>query len=148
MQRRSLSEPDFSFALCPSMPRITLPFFPTIMTKPKVLVADPISERGVSELAAGGFLDVTVKTGLKEDALLEIIGEYSGLVVRSQTKATAKLIDAAKMLKVIGRAGVGVDNVDVDAATKRGIIVMNTPGGNTISTAEHAFSLMVATARN
>ena len=118
------------------------------MTKPKVLVADPISERGVAELAAGGFLDVTVETGLKEDALLEIIGEYAGLVVRSQTKATAKLIDAAKLLKVIGRAGVGVDNVDVDAATKRGIIVMNTPGGNTISTAEHAFSLMVATARN
>ena len=118
------------------------------MTKPKVLVADPISERGVSELAAGGLLDVTVKTGLNEDQLLEIIGEYSGLVVRSQTKATAKLIEAAKMLKVIGRAGVGVDNVDVDAATKRGIIVMNTPGGNTISTAEHAFSLMVATARN
>ena len=118
------------------------------MTKPKVLVADPISERGVSELAAGGLLEVTVKTGLKEDQLLEIIGEYSGLVVRSQTKATAKLIEAAKMLKVIGRAGVGVDNVDVDAATKRGIIVMNTPGGNTISTAEHAFSLMVSTARS
>jgi D-3-phosphoglycerate dehydrogenase len=118
------------------------------MTKPKVLVADPISERGVAELAAGGLLDVTVKTGLKEDQLLEIIGEYSALVVRSQTKATAKLIDAAKLLKVIGRAGVGVDNVDVDAATKRGIIVMNTPGGNTISTAEHAFSLMVSTARS
>src|SRR4051812_112381 len=118
------------------------------MPKPKVLVADPISERGVSELAEGGLLDVTVQTGLKEDQLLEIIGEYSGLVVRSQTKATAKLIAAATNLRVIGRAGVGVDNVDVDAATKRGIIVMNTPGGNTISTAEHAFSLMVSTARN
>jgi D-3-phosphoglycerate dehydrogenase / 2-oxoglutarate reductase len=115
---------------------------------PKVLVADPISERGVSELANGGALDVTVKTGLKEDQLLEIIGEYSALVVRSQTKATARLIEAAGKLKVIGRAGVGVDNVDVDAATKRGIIVMNTPGGNTISTAEHAFSLMVSIARN
>src|SRR5205823_13356765 len=90
----------------------------------------------------------TVKTGLKEDALIEIIPDYSALVVRSQTKATAKLIAAASKLKVIGRAGVGVDNVDVDAATKRGIIVMNTPGGNTISTAEHAFSLMVSTARN
>jgi D-3-phosphoglycerate dehydrogenase / 2-oxoglutarate reductase len=118
------------------------------MNKPKVLVADPISERGVNELAAGGFLDVTVKTGLKEEQLLEIIGEFSALVVRSQTKATARLIEAAKELKVIGRAGVGVDNVDVDAATKRGIIVMNTPGGNTISTAEHAFSLMVSTARS
>lgn len=115
--------------------------------KPKVLVADPISERGIAELSSGGLLDVTVKTGLKEDALLEIIGEFSALVVRSQTRATPKLIDAAKNLRVIGRAGVGVDNVDVDAATRRGIIVMNTPGGNTISTAEHAFSLMVSIAR-
>jgi D-3-phosphoglycerate dehydrogenase len=118
------------------------------MPKPKILVADPISERGISELQEGGLLDVTVQTGLKEDALLEIIGEYAGLVVRSQTKATPKLIAAASNLRVIGRAGVGVDNVDVDAATKRGIIVMNTPGGNTISTAEHAFSLMVSLARN
>lgn len=118
------------------------------MITPKVLVADPISERGVAELAEGGQLDVTVKTGLKEDQLLEIIGEYSALVVRSQTKATARLIEAAHQLKVIGRAGVGVDNVDVEAATKRGVIVMNTPGGNTISTAEHAFSLMVSIARN
>jgi len=118
------------------------------MTKPKVLVADAVSERGVSELEEGGLLDVTVKTGLTEDQLLEIIGEYSALVVRSQTKATAKLIEAAKKLKVIGRAGVGVDNVDVDAATKHGVIVMNTPGGNTISTAEHAFSLMMSLARN
>ena len=118
------------------------------MIKPKVLVADPISERGISELQEGGLLDVTVKTGLKEDEILEIIGEYSALVVRSQTKATARLIEAATNLKVIGRAGVGVDNVDVEAATKRGIIVMNTPGGNTISTAEHAFSLMVSISRN
>jgi D-3-phosphoglycerate dehydrogenase len=118
------------------------------MSVPKVLVADPISERGISELAEGGLLEVDVKTGLKEPQLLEIIGEYSGLVVRSQTKATAALIEAATKLRVIGRAGVGVDNVDVDAATKRGIIVMNTPGGNTISTAEHAFSLMMSLARN
>lgn len=117
------------------------------MSKPKVLVADPVSERGVAELSAGGLLDVTVKTGLKEDQLLEIIGDFAGLVVRSQTKVNAKVIEAAKALKAVGRAGVGVDNVDVDAATKRGIIVMNTPGGNTISTAEHAFSLMVSTAR-
>ena len=118
------------------------------MDVPKVLVADPISERGVAELAAGGALDVTVKTGLKEEQLLEIIGEYSGLVVRSQTKATAKLLAAAGKLRAIGRAGVGVDNVDVEAATKNGIIVMNTPGGNTISTAEHAFSLLMSLARN
>ncbi len=118
------------------------------MTKLKVLVADPIAQRGIDELAAGGLLDVTVKIGLTPDELLAIIGEYSALVVRSETKATAAVIEAAHNLRVIGRAGVGVDNVDVDAATKRGIIVMNTPGGNTISTAEHAFSLMVSTARN
>jgi len=118
------------------------------MSKPKVLVADPIAQRGIDELSSGGLLDVTVKIGLKPDELLAIIGEFHALVVRSETKATAKVIEAAHNLKVIGRAGVGVDNVDVDAATKRGIIVMNTPGGNTISTAEHAFSLMVSTARN
>ncbi len=117
------------------------------MNKPKVLVADPVSERGVAELSAGGLLEVTVKTGLKEEQLLEIIGEFSGLVVRSQTKVNAKVIEAATKLKVVGRAGVGVDNVDVDAATRRGVIVMNTPGGNTISTAEHAFSLMMSIAR-
>ncbi|MDQ3624558.1 MAG: phosphoglycerate dehydrogenase, partial [Verrucomicrobiota bacterium] len=114
----------------------------------KVLVADPISKRGVSELASGGRLEVTVQTGLAEDQLIEIIGEFSGLVVRSQTKVNARVLEAAKKLKVVGRAGVGVDNVDVDAATRRGIIVMNTPGGNTISTAEHAFSLMVSLARH
>lgn len=116
-------------------------------TKPKVLVADPISERGIAELQSGGVLDVTVKTGLKEDALLEIVGQFSALVVRSETKVNAKVIEAAKSLRVVGRAGVGVDNVDVDAATRRGVIVMNTPGGNTISTAEHAFSLMMSIAR-
>lgn len=118
------------------------------MDVPKVLVADPVSESGVKELRGNGELDVTVRTGLKEDALLEIIPEFSALVVRSQTKATARLIGAASKLRVIGRAGVGVDNVDVDAATRRGIIVMNTPGGNTISTAEHAFSLLMSIARS
>ena len=122
--------------------------FSKAMPKPKVLVADPIAQRGIDELRNGGLLEVTVKLGLKPDELLAIIGEFQGLVVRSETKATAQVIEAATSLKVIGRAGVGVDNVDVDAATKRGIIVMNTPGGNTISTAEHAFSLMVSTARN
>jgi len=118
------------------------------MSKPKVLVADPVSDRGIAELQEGGIIDVTVKTGLKEDQLLEIIGEFDGLVVRSQTKVNARVIDAAKKLKVVGRAGVGVDNVDVESATKRGIIVMNTPAGNTISTAEHAFSLMMSISRN
>src|ERR1700726_4586615 len=118
------------------------------MDKPKVLVADPISSKGVELLESGGQLLVEVRTGLKEIELLAIAAEYSAIVVRSQTKITAKVIDAAKRLKVVGRAGVGVDNVDVDAATRRGVIVMNTPGGNTVSTAEHAFSLLVSIARN
>ena len=118
------------------------------MDKRKILVADSISPKGIELLETGGQLPVEVKTGLKEDDLLAIAAEYTEIVVRSQTKITAKIIDAAKQLKVVGRAGVGVDNVDVDAATRRGVIVMNTPGGNTISTAEHAFSLLVSIARN
>jgi D-3-phosphoglycerate dehydrogenase len=118
------------------------------MDSPKVLVADPISPKGVELLESGGQLNVEVKTGLKESDLVAIAASYSAIVVRSQTKITAKVIDAAKQLKVVGRAGVGVDNVDVDAATRRGVVVMNTPGGNTVSTAEHAFSLLVSIARN
>ena len=118
------------------------------MENAKILVADPISPKGVDLLRAHPQFTVDVKTGLKEDALLPIIGEYDALIVRSQTKVNAKVIAAAKKLRVVGRAGVGVDNVDVDAATKRGIIVMNTPGGNTISTAEHTFSMMMALSRN
>ena len=118
------------------------------LTTPKVLVADPVSQRGIEELAAQGSLEVVVKTGLPEAEIIKIIPEFSALVVRSQTKVTAAVLEAATNLKVVGRAGVGVDNVDVDAATRRGVIVMNTPGGNTISTAEHAFSLLVSIARN
>ncbi|MGC1481260.1 MAG: phosphoglycerate dehydrogenase [Chthoniobacterales bacterium] len=117
------------------------------MQTPKVLVADPISQRGVDELAAGGALDVTVQTGLPEAELLKIIPDFAGLVVRSQTKVNANVLAAATNLKVVGRAGVGVDNVDIDVATQNGVIVMNTPGGNTISTAELAFSLIVSLAR-
>jgi D-3-phosphoglycerate dehydrogenase / 2-oxoglutarate reductase len=113
----------------------------------KILIADPISEKGVEVLRANPQFLVDVNTGLKEDALLQIIADYDALVVRSQTKVNAKVIAAAKKLRVVGRAGVGVDNVDVEAATRRGIIVMNTPGGNTISTAEHSFSMMMALAR-
>ena len=117
------------------------------MEVPKVLVADPISQRGLDEIATRGELEVVVKTGLPEQSLIELIPEFSALVVRSQTKVTAAVLAAAKKLKIVGRAGVGVDNVDIEAATRRGIIVMNTPGGNTISTAEHAFSLLVSIAR-
>jgi len=118
------------------------------MSFPKVLVADPVSQRGVEQLAGGGELEVVVNTGLKEAELIAIIPEFSALVVRSQTKVTAAVLAAATNLKVVGRAGVGVDNVDVDAATRHGVIVMNTPGGNTISTAEHAFSLLMSIARS
>jgi D-3-phosphoglycerate dehydrogenase len=117
------------------------------MTAPKILVADSISQRGIDEMARDGALDVSTHTGMSETALVEMIPEFSGIVVRSQTKVTAAIVNAGARLRVIGRAGVGVDNVDVDAATRRGVIVMNAPGGNTISTAEHAFSLLLCAAR-
>ena len=112
----------------------------------KVLISDSLSPEGVEILKKGG-LDVTVKTGMTPDELKGIIGEFDGLVIRSATKVTADLVDAAKNLKVIGRAGSGLDNVDKVAASKRGIVVMNTPGGNTVTTAEHALSMMMSLAR-
>ena len=117
------------------------------MNVPKVLIADAISERGVAELSRDGALEVSVQTGLDEAALVRIAPEFSAIVVRSQTKISAAIIEAATQLRVVGRAGVGVDNVDVEAATRRGVIVMNAPGGNTVSTAEHAFSLLLCVAR-
>src|SRR5947199_9927296 len=113
----------------------------------RILVADPVAPRGVEELSRDAALGVEVRTGLTEAELIERIGEFSAVVVRSETKITAPVIEAGSQLRVIGRAGVGVDNVDVDAATRRGVIVMNAPGGNTISTAEHAFSLLLCVAR-
>jgi D-3-phosphoglycerate dehydrogenase len=113
---------------------------------PKVLIADNLSPRALDIFRQRG-LEVDVKTGLKPAELAEIIGEYDGLAVRSATKVTADIIAAARNLKVIGRAGIGVDTVDVPAATQRGIVVMNTPFGNSITTAEHAIALMFALAR-
>src|SRR5688572_33138869 len=113
------------------------------MTVPKILIADSISPRGVEELGRDSALEVSTQTGLSEEQLVEIIPQFSGVVVRSQTKITAAIVNAGTRLRIIGRAGVGIDNVDVEAATKRGVIVMNAPGGNTISTAEHAFSLLL-----
>ena len=114
----------------------------------RVLVSDPISEKGVDALRSAPDISVDVKTGLTPEELLTIIGEYHGLVVRSQTKVTPEVFAAATNLKAIGRAGVGVDNIDREAATDHGVVVMNTPSGNTISTAEHAFTLMASLARN
>ena len=117
------------------------------MTPPKVLIADAISQRGVDELSRDGAIEAVVKTGLSEKELVDLIPDFSGLVVRSQTRVTAGVLNAGTKLRVVGRAGVGVDNVDVETATRCGIIVLNAPGGNTISTAEHAFSLLLSAAR-
>src|SRR5436190_8812860 len=117
------------------------------MTSPKLLIADAISQRGVDELARDGGLDVLVQTKLSPAKLIEIIPEFAALIVRSETKVTGEILNAAKELRVVGRAGVGVDNVDVETATRRGVLVLNAPGGNTVSTAEHAFSLLLNVAR-
>jgi D-3-phosphoglycerate dehydrogenase len=113
---------------------------------PKVLIADELSPRAAEILAARG-LAVDVRPGLASEELQRSIGQYDGLAVRSATKVTAALIEAATKLKVIGRAGIGVDNIDVAAATARGIVVMNTPYGNSITAAEHTIALMFALAR-
>jgi D-3-phosphoglycerate dehydrogenase / 2-oxoglutarate reductase len=116
------------------------------MSAPRVLIADQLSPAAVDIFKQRG-VDTDVKVGLSKDELEKIIKDYDGLAVRSATKATEKVIAAAPKLKVIGRAGIGVDNIDVKAATAKGIIVMNTPFGNSITTAEHAISLMMALAR-
>ncbi len=112
----------------------------------KVLVSDNISPKGVEILKKAG-LTVDVKTGMKPDELKACIGQYSGLVIRSATKVTEEIIEAASSLRVIGRAGSGLDNVDKVAASKKGIVVMNTPGGNTVTTAEHTIAMLFALAR-
>jgi D-3-phosphoglycerate dehydrogenase len=113
---------------------------------PKVLIADKLSPAAVAIFQERG-VEADVKTGLPKEELIKIIGNYDGVAIRSATKLTADVLKAAKNLKVIGRAGIGVDNVDIPAATAAGIIVMNTPFGNSITTAEHAISLMLALAR-
>ncbi|MYH01603.1 MAG: phosphoglycerate dehydrogenase [Nitrospira sp. SB0675_bin_23] len=111
-----------------------------------ILVSDSLSPRGVAVLEQGGF-HVDVKTKLPKEQLLEEIKAYDGIVVRSGTKVTAEVIEAGSRLKIIGRAGTGLDNVDCEAATRRGIVVMNTPGGNTITTAEHTIVMLVSMSR-
>jgi D-3-phosphoglycerate dehydrogenase len=113
---------------------------------PKVLIADELSPRALEIFRSRG-LEVDVNVGLKKPGLLKIIPAYDGLAVRSATKADKEVIAAARNLKVIGRAGIGVDNIDIPAATARGIVVMNTPFGNSITTAEHAIALLFAAAR-
>jgi D-3-phosphoglycerate dehydrogenase / 2-oxoglutarate reductase len=113
---------------------------------PKVLIADKLSPQAVDVFKQRG-VEADIKTGLPAEELITIIGDYDGLAVRSATKVTPDVIKAAKNLKVIGRAGIGVDNVDVPAATAQGIVVMNTPFGNSVTTAEHTIALMMALAR-
>jgi D-3-phosphoglycerate dehydrogenase / 2-oxoglutarate reductase len=113
---------------------------------PKILIADELSPRALDIFRSRG-LEVDVNVGLKKPDLLKIIAAYDGLAVRSATKADKDVIAAARNLKVIGRAGIGVDNIDIPAATARGIVVMNTPFGNSITTAEHAIALLFAAAR-
>jgi D-3-phosphoglycerate dehydrogenase len=112
----------------------------------KVLISDKLDKQAVEIFEKNG-IEVDFKTGLSPEELLNIIGNYDGLAVRSETTATPELIKAAKKLKVIGRAGIGVDNIDITAATNNGIVVMNTPFGNSITTAEHALSMMMSLAR-
>ena len=115
---------------------------------PKVLVSDKLSETAVQIFRDRGVeVDYLPDLGKDKDRLLEVIGQYDGLAIRSATKVTDKVLEAAKNLKVIGRAGIGVDNVDIPYASAKGVIVMNTPFGNSITTAEHAIALMFALAR-
>jgi D-3-phosphoglycerate dehydrogenase len=114
----------------------------------KILVCDPVSPKGIALLQQRPEFEVIVlQKRLSEAELLPIVADVSAMVVRSETKVTRKVIEAATQLKVVGRAGVGIDNVDVNAATERGVVVMNTPGGNTVSTAELSFAMLLSLAR-
>src|SRR5262249_35985455 len=123
-----------------------LKYWRSNMAQPKVLISDKLSPRAVEIFKERG-VTADVKSGLKPEELLDIIGNYDGLAIRSNTKVTKDVLAKATNLKVVGRAGIGVDNVDVPAATSRGVVVMNTPFGNSITTAEHAIALMFALAR-
>src|SRR5918994_7615087 len=114
----------------------------------KILVTDSLAPQGLDVFTNTPGFEVDVRVGLKPNELKKICAHYDGWVIRSGTKITAELIEAAMTLKVIGRAGVGFENIDVDAATQRGIVVMNTPGGNNVTTGEHTISLMMALARH
>lgn len=114
----------------------------------RVLVSDSVSDKGLAILRAEKDIEVVVDTKMTPDQLTAEIGKYDALIVRSATKVTREVIEAAARLKIIGRAGAGVDNIDLEAATNRGVIVVNTPGGNSVSTAEHTVAMLLAMARN
>ena len=114
----------------------------------KILVSDPISEDGLQSILKHPEFDVDIQTDLSENDLVNIISTYDALIVRSQTQVTERIINAATNLKVIARAGVGVDNINIEAATLKGILVINAPDGNTISATEHSVAMLLAMARN
>ncbi len=114
----------------------------------KILVSDSIAEEGIQILKETEEIDVDVNVGLSQENLKQIIGNYDAIIIRSATKVSEDLLNAAVRLKVIGRAGIGVDNVDVPSATRKGVWVMNTPTGNIVTTAEHAIAMMLALTRN
>ena len=115
---------------------------------PKILISDPIGAEGIELLQSRQDVEVIVRTGMKPDDLLEIIADYDALVVRSETKVTREVIETGKKLQVVARAGIGVDNIDLEAATSAGIAVVNAPTGNTVAAAEHTLALMLALSRN
>lgn len=117
------------------------------MSNARVLVSDKLSEAGLQVLREASNVDLEYRPGMSEDELCSVIGEFDGLLIRSGSRVTARVVDAADKLRVIGRAGIGVDNVDIPAASRRGIVVMNTPTGNSVTTAEHALALLAALAR-
>jgi D-3-phosphoglycerate dehydrogenase len=114
----------------------------------RLLVADTIAPRGLELLRSAPNVEVTARTGMRPEELEEVIGRFDGLIVRSATKVTADVLSKANRLKVIGRAGTGVDNVDLPAATRAGVVVLNTPGGNAVAAAEQTVALILALARN
>ena len=114
----------------------------------KVLVSDALGDAGIDIFRETDGIDVDVNTGLSAQELKAIIGDYDALVIRSATKVTEEILEAGQRLKVVGRAGIGLDNVDIPAATQRGVVVMNTPTGNVVTTAEHAIAMMMALTRN
>jgi D-3-phosphoglycerate dehydrogenase len=117
------------------------------MSNVRVLVSDKLSEAGLSVLREAPGVELEYKPGMSEDELCGVIGEFDGLIIRSATQVTARVVEAADKLRVVGRAGIGVDNIDIPAASRRGIVVMNTPTGNSVTTAEHALALLSSLAR-
>jgi len=142
------SEPAGDDVDCPTFTHQKQPKSRKHKTMPRVLVTDSLSPAGLKILEDCEGIELDVRSGLSPEEVREALKEADGIIIRSGTKLTAELLAGQKRLKAIVRAGVGVDNIDREAATREGIVVMNTPAGNTISTAEHAVTLMLSLSRN